>query len=223
MKAVAGSVCEVECFVERGIGLENKDGCEGFFCPEREMVRNGFEDGGKDGRSMSGASTEEAGAVLKGFSDRLEGSGSGGLIDHRAYEDLWVSGITDADLGLGVGEKAFCEGGVYGCVDEDALDADAGLACESKGRLSNEGDGGVQIGIGVHEDRGVASQLEGAAFAGSLALQCPAYLGAPGEREHADSRIRDPGADEFVGASEDIELAWGRACSLHDGGKEQGA
>ena len=107
-------------------------------------------------------------------------------------------------------------------MDEDALDADTGLASVGESARGDEGNGVLEKGIGVDDDGGVSAEFEGEAFFCGERLERPTDIGASRERDHFDAGIGDEEGGMLIGADDEIGLAWRRAGFVEDLGVEAG-
>jgi len=138
--------------------------------------------------------------------DPMQSAGDGGVVDHGADEDFWVERVACVDGLAGVEQEPFAGLFVDRFVDEDTLDADTGLAGVSKRPGRDQGNGLLNVGVGMENYHRVPAQFEGATFAGGLSLQSPADRSASCKSDHPDPFVSDPRSDQ---------VRWDK--SLHSG------
>ena len=108
-------------------------------------------------------------------------------------------------------------------LDEDALHRDASLASVAEATRNAAVGGVFEVGIAVHDDRGVAAEFEDDFLFSGAAFDVPADGGAAGEADELDALVGDEEARVLVGEWEHVEPAIGPSGLLHAFGEKQRA
>jgi len=187
--------------------LENGDRCEGFLAEDGGVGRHILEENGTEqGAGFEGQGSQQRCARGGGGLDPVEDFFAGLGRDHGTNDRFAEGGISGGDFFADVGDEGGAERGEDFAVDEDALDADAGLAGVAVGGGGNFWNRGVPVGVRLDKDRGVATEFEGDFEFSGARLELPADLGATGEAEHFQAGIGEEITDEFVVEGDDIDL-----------------
>src|SRR5579864_6458525 len=221
-EAEFGIVGDFEGVVEAASLDDREYRAEDFFLLKLGFRRNVGDDSRLDEVAFAGfrialAAGDQASiflALLDVAEDRLHRA----FVDHRAHRGI-LSDIADLNL-LDAGFELLEEFVVDALVDDGARAGRALLALESESGLGNAFDSGIDVGVGIDDDRVFATHFENSALDPKLAgclrgrgfVDVQSHFARTGEGDVARFGVCDDGvAESGSGAGTEIHHAFGHA------------
>ena len=220
LQPVGGVVGPGDRLVERAVRRDGHERGEHFLAIDLHFRRGVQQHRGRDELPAAGAARRDLGAVLDRFRDPAFHALGGVERNQRPHLGLVVEHVTDVE-GAHRGKEQIEERLQHPFVNEDPLGGDAGLARVGEPPESAARRGPGEIGVGLHDDRGVAAELERDAFGAGFGADRPAGLGAAGEADHPHARVFDEDLGHFDMARHDVHGAGGISRAADDLGEAQ--
>ena len=188
VQAVVGVVGARDHLVDGGAAVDGRDRTEGLVAAQRHVLGDAGQQRGLVEVGAEVGAGAPAGQHLGALGDGVVDV-AGDLRElvgaaQRAHVGAEVEAGAEAHVAQGLGEARH-EGVVDGVVHVEALDADAELAAVGADAAHGAADGGVEVGVGQHEQRVLAAELHRAVLeaAGGLRRDGPAGGRRAGEHQ----------------------------------------